>query len=91
MATRDNYQAENADISSPQKEALDSLALSDGQSINIHMVHLNHLDLTWYWRLPDTIEVFPNGLAYNELLITLSTTGVTKKVRVSRAGLVQQQ
>lgn len=41
--------------------------------------------------VPDTIEVFPNGLANSDLLITLSTTGVTKKVRVSRAGLVQQQ
>lgn len=40
--------------------------------------------------VPTMIEVFPDGLADNELLITLSTTGVTKKVRVSRAGLVQQ-
>lgn len=39
----------------------------------------------------DTLEVYPNGLANDQLLITLSTSGVTKKVLVSRAGLVQQQ
>jgi prepilin-type N-terminal cleavage/methylation domain-containing protein len=38
-----------------------------------------------------TLEVFPNGLADDTLLITLSTTGVTKQVWVSRAGLVQQR
>jgi len=38
-----------------------------------------------------TLEIFPNGLANDTLLITLSTTGVTKKIWVSRAGLVQQR
>jgi prepilin-type N-terminal cleavage/methylation domain-containing protein len=37
-----------------------------------------------------TLEVFPDGLADDTLLITLSSTGLTKKVWVSRAGLVQQ-
>lgn len=37
------------------------------------------------------IEVYPDGLANDTLLITLSTTGQTKKVWVSRAGLVQQR
>jgi prepilin-type N-terminal cleavage/methylation domain-containing protein len=36
-------------------------------------------------------EVFPDGLANDTLLITLSTYGVTKKIWVSRAGLVQQR
>jgi prepilin-type N-terminal cleavage/methylation domain-containing protein len=39
----------------------------------------------------DTLEVYPNGLANDTLLITLSTTGLAKKVWVSRAGLVQQR
>jgi prepilin-type N-terminal cleavage/methylation domain-containing protein len=38
-----------------------------------------------------TTEVFPDGLADNQLLITLSAVGQTKKIWVSRAGLVQQQ
>jgi prepilin-type N-terminal cleavage/methylation domain-containing protein len=36
-------------------------------------------------------EVFPDGLADDTLLITLSSYGVTKKIWVSRAGLVQQR
>jgi Tfp pilus assembly protein FimT len=39
----------------------------------------------------DTLEIYPNGLANDTLLITLSSTGQTKKVWVSRAGLVQQR
>jgi Tfp pilus assembly protein FimT len=39
----------------------------------------------------DTLEVYPNGLANDTLLITLSSTGQTKKVWVSHAGLVQQR
>jgi Tfp pilus assembly protein FimT len=39
----------------------------------------------------DTLEVYPNGLANDELLITLSAAGQTRKVWVSRAGLVQQR
>ncbi len=34
------------------------------------------------------IEVFPNGLANDSLTITLSTGGVTKKVGMSRGGMV---
>jgi prepilin-type N-terminal cleavage/methylation domain-containing protein len=34
-------------------------------------------------------EVYPNGLAIDTLLITLTKNGVTKKVWVSRAGMVQ--
>ena len=35
------------------------------------------------------VEVYPNGLATDTLLITLSSNGFTKKLRMSRAGLVQ--
>jgi prepilin-type N-terminal cleavage/methylation domain-containing protein len=35
------------------------------------------------------VEVYPNGLAADTLLITLSSNGFTKKLRMSRAGLVQ--
>ena len=34
-------------------------------------------------------EVYPNGLAVDTLLITISKNGLTKKVWVSRAGMVQ--
>jgi len=34
-------------------------------------------------------QVFPNGLAEDTLLITLSSNGITKKLRMSRTGLVQ--
>ena len=40
-----------------QKAQLDALVIPEGEEITVHMVHLNHLDLTWYWRLPDTIEM----------------------------------
>ncbi|MGE5101645.1 MAG: Tfp pilus assembly protein FimT/FimU [Deltaproteobacteria bacterium] len=41
----------------------------------------------------DTLEVYPDGLANDTLLITLSVSsaGQTKRVWVSRAGLVQQR
>ena len=35
------------------------------------------------------IEVYPNGLANDTLLITLTVETVTKRVRVSRSGLVR--
>jgi len=57
MSDRDRFQAEGVDVSSVQKEALDALVIPEGERITVHMVHLNHLDLTWYWRLPDTIEM----------------------------------
>lgn len=34
------------------------------------------------------LEVYPNGLANDTLLITLSMSGVTKKIWISRAGQV---
>jgi prepilin-type N-terminal cleavage/methylation domain-containing protein len=37
------------------------------------------------------VEVYPNGLANDTLLITMSMSGVTKKIWVSRAGQVQQR
>jgi Tfp pilus assembly protein FimT len=35
--------------------------------------------------------VFPNGLAESDLLITISSNGVTKRLHMSRAGLVNIQ
>jgi prepilin-type N-terminal cleavage/methylation domain-containing protein len=35
------------------------------------------------------LEVYPNGLAADTLLVTISSNGFTKKLRMSRAGLVQ--
>lgn len=35
------------------------------------------------------LQVFPNGLAEDTLLITLSSNGITKKLYMSRTGLVQ--
>jgi alpha-mannosidase len=52
-----NYQTEGADVVSVQKQALDALVIPPGEHITIHMTHLNHLDLTWYWRLPDTVQM----------------------------------
>ena len=37
------------------------------------------------------VEVFPNGLAADTLLVTLSMNNTTKRVRMTRAGLVQIQ
>ncbi|MCL6630764.1 MAG: hypothetical protein K6U00_14310, partial [Armatimonadetes bacterium] len=57
MAHHHGYEAEGVKFSSVHKAAVDSLKLPEGEHIVIHMVHLNHLDLTWYWRLPDTLEM----------------------------------
>jgi len=35
------------------------------------------------------VAVFPNGLAEDTLLITFSSNGITKKLRMSRTGMVQ--
>ena len=37
------------------------------------------------------VEVYPDGLANDTLLITLTVETVTKRVRVSRSGLIQLQ
>jgi prepilin-type N-terminal cleavage/methylation domain-containing protein len=37
------------------------------------------------------LQVFPNGLAADELLITINSNNVIKKIKMSRAGLVQIQ
>jgi len=37
------------------------------------------------------LEVYPNGLAAEPLLVTISSNGFTKRLRMSRAGLVQAQ
>lgn len=57
MSNNNQYQAEGVEITSAQKASLDDLVLPHGEHITIHMVHLNHLDLTWYWQLSDTIEM----------------------------------
>ena len=51
------FQTEGAYLPSVQQQELDALRLPPGERITIHMVHLNHLDLTWGWRLPDSIEM----------------------------------
>ena len=38
-----------------------------------------------------SVKVYPNGLAGSTLLITISSNGFTKRLRMSRAGLVQIQ
>ncbi len=40
---------------------------------------------------PSKIEIYPNGLATDELLVTLSSNQTTKRVKMTRAGLVQIQ
>ncbi len=48
---------ENFFIMIDHQRQLRELEIQEGQDITIHMTHLNHLDLTWYWRLPDTLEM----------------------------------
>ena len=36
------------------------------------------------------LQVYPNGLAAGELVITINSQGVKKTIKMSRAGLVQQ-
>lgn len=50
------FQDEGAQLS-PQQERLASLVLPPGEHVTVHMVHLNHLDLSWYWQLPDTVQM----------------------------------
>lgn len=39
----------------------------------------------------NTVDVLPNGLATDTLSVTLSSSGVTRTVRMSRAGMVRVQ
>lgn len=59
------HQTEGADFASIHTEALNAIRLPEGARITIHMVHVNHLDLTWYWRLPDTIEMCLETIRWN--------------------------
>jgi len=69
MTNPDQYQAEGASLSSHAENALNSLTIPEGEHITIHMVHLNHLDLTWYWQLPDTIEMCLETIRWNVELL----------------------
>ena len=51
------FEAEGVEGGSEQQAAMAALDLSEDAGVVVHMTHLNHLDLTWYWRLPDTIEM----------------------------------
>ena len=52
-----SYAAEGANESARQYAQLDALSIPEGEKIVVHMVHTNHLDLTWYWRLPDALQM----------------------------------
>ncbi|NSW89266.1 MAG: alpha-mannosidase [Firmicutes bacterium] len=53
------------------KQELEKLNIREGIDITFHMVHMNHLDMIWYWRLPDTIEMCLETIKWNvELLET---------------------
>ncbi len=62
------FDLEGADAS-PQKAQLDALAIPVEQHITIHMVHLNHLDLSWYWRLPDTVQMCLETIRWHTRLL----------------------
>ena len=51
------FQNEGVERASSQHEALASLRIPPGETVTVHMVHVNHLDLVWYWRLPETVEM----------------------------------
>src|SRR4030042_82251 len=37
--------------------ALDRIRIPSGTHCVFRMTHVNHLDLTWYWRLRDSVEM----------------------------------
>jgi alpha-mannosidase len=51
------------------KDDLDDINIPEGHEITIHMVHINHLDMIWYWRLPDTIEMCLETIKWNVELL----------------------
>ncbi|NLC68124.1 MAG: hypothetical protein GX754_04920 [Clostridiaceae bacterium] len=51
------------------KQELEKLNIPDGIDVTFHMVHMNHLDLIWYWRLPDTIEMCLETIRWNVELL----------------------
>jgi alpha-mannosidase len=57
MTSSGAFQMEGVSTSSDHRFTLESLAIPHGEKITIHMTHLAHLDLMWYWQLPDTIEM----------------------------------
>lgn len=53
----ESFQMEGAKSDVSHREELDSLSIPAGKHATFHMFHTNHLDLTWYWRLPDSLEM----------------------------------
>lgn len=54
---KNQFQNESISYEDQQLNALENLKVPDGQNLTIHMFHVNHLDLLWYWQLKDTIEM----------------------------------
>ena len=52
-----SFVTEGADMKTPQRKSFESLDIPTGSQITFHMFHVNHLDLTWFWRIPDAIEM----------------------------------
>jgi alpha-mannosidase len=48
---------------------LDRLEIPDGVFCTFTMVHVNHLDLSWYWRLPDTVQMMLETVRWNVELL----------------------
>jgi alpha-mannosidase len=66
-----SFQNEGTTIADEHKQLLDQVILPETPHCTFHMVHINHLDLTWYWRLPDTLEMCLETIRWNvELLET---------------------
>lgn len=48
---------------------LDRLEIPEDVFCTFTMVHVNHLDLTWYWRFPDTVQMMLETVRWNVELL----------------------
>ena len=53
----------------PRPDVLKREPLPDDNPLTIHMTHMNHLDLAWYWCLDDTVEMALETLRWHVQMI----------------------
>ncbi|MDD3925479.1 MAG: glycoside hydrolase family 38 C-terminal domain-containing protein [bacterium] len=84
------FQMEGVAVSSEHKPVLEALMIPPGEKIIIHMVHLSHLDLMWYWQLSDTIEMSLDTIRWHVEMLEKHPDGCYSHTQIFILKLVEQ-
>jgi len=85
-----DLQAEGIELPSEQHRLLETLDLPSDTHVTIHMTHLAHLDLTWYWRLPDTLEMALETIRWHVELVEQHTDARYSHTQVLALRMVEE-